>query len=184
MLMSFKGIYPKLHDGVWIAPTATVIGDVEIGNDSSIWFNTVIRGDVAAVRIGRETNIQDNCILHAADQKTGVIIGNQVSVGHLTILHGCEIQDNTLVGMGSIIMDGAVIGKNCIVAAGSLITANSYFEEGSLILGRPAKVIKTVTLEQIERNRKRVENYMMYKDLYAASGDDAIVNTSIASASI
>lgn len=180
MLISFKGIYPKLHDSVWIAPTATVIGDVEIGDNSSIWFNTVIRGDVAAIRIGRETNIQDNCILHAADQKTGVILGNRVSVGHLTILHGCEIQDNTLVGMGSIIMDGAVIGKNCIVAAGSLITANSRFEDGTLILGRPAKVVKEVTPEQIERNKHRVANYMMYKDLYAASEHNAGVNGSVA----
>lgn len=175
MLISVNGIYPKLHSGVWIAPTATVTGDVEIGDNSSIWFNTVIRGDVAAIRIGRETNIQDNCILHS-DHKPGVIIGNRVSVGHLVILHGCEIQDGTLVGMGSIIMDDAVIGKNCIVAAGSLITANSRFEDGMLILGRPAKVVRKVTAEEIQRNEYRVENYMMSKSLYAESDHGALVN--------
>lgn len=175
MLIPVKGIHPKLHAGAWIAPTATLTGDVEIGENSSIWFNTVIRGDVAAIRIGRETNIQDNCILHS-DHQPGVIIGNRVSVGHLVILHGCEIQDDTLVGMGSIIMDDAVIGKNCIVAAGSLITANSRFEDGMLILGRPAKAVKPVTPEQIQRNEYRVEHYMMLKSCYTDSNNGAVVN--------
>lgn len=177
MLISVNGIAPKLHSGVWIAPTATVTGDVEIGNNSSIWFNTVIRGDVAAIRIGRETNIQDNCILHS-DHKPGVLIGDRVSVGHLAILHGCEIQDDTLVGMGSIIMDDAVIGKNCIVAAGSLIVAKSRFEDGVVILGRPAKAVRNVTPEEIQRNQNRVKNYMMYKSCYADSDRVALVNLS------
>lgn len=173
MLISVKGIHPKLHEGVWIAPTATVTGDVEIGENSSIWFNTVIRGDRAAIRIGRETNIQDNCILHS-DEKTGVIIGNRVSVGHLVILHGCEIQDGALVGMGSIIMDGAVIGKNCIVGAGSLITANSRFEDGMVILGRPAKAVRNVTPEEIQRNEYRAEKYMISTSWYADSERAAV----------
>ncbi len=175
MLISVNGMYPKLHSGAWIAPTATVTGDVEIGENSSIWFNTVIRGDVAAIRIGRETNIQDGCILHC-DHQPGLILGNRVSVGHLVVLHGCEIQDGTLVGMGSIIMDDAVIGKNCIVAAGSLITANSRFEDGTLILGRPAKAVKNVTPEQIQRNEDRIEHYMRLKSLYTGSGNEADKN--------
>jgi carbonic anhydrase/acetyltransferase-like protein (isoleucine patch superfamily) len=166
MFISVKGKSPKLDTGAWVAPTATVTGDVEIGAHSSIWFNTVIRGDVAAIRIGQETNIQDNCVLHS-DHEPGVIIGNRVSVGHSVILHGCEIKDGALIGMGSIIMDDAVIGKNCLVAAGSLITANSKFENGVVILGRPAKVVKDVTPEQIQRNEYRIQNYMMYKNLYA-----------------
>jgi carbonic anhydrase/acetyltransferase-like protein (isoleucine patch superfamily) len=165
MFISFNGMSPKVHSGVWIAPTATIAGDVEIGENSSIWFNTVIRGDVAPIRIGRETNIQDGCIIHS-DHQPGVIIGDRVSIGHQVILHGCEIQDGTLVGMGSIIMDDAVIGKNCIVAAGSLVTSNSRFEDGTLILGRPAKVVKQVTPEQIERNKVRIEHYIRLKSLY------------------
>ena len=168
MIIPIDGLHPKLHEDAWVAPTATVTGNVEIGANSSIWFNTVIRGDVAAIKIGRETNIQDGCILHS-DHNPGVIIGNRVSVGHLVILHGCEIKDGALIGMGSIIMDDAVIGKNCLVAAGSLITANSKFEDGVVILGRPAKAIKEVTPEQVQRNEYRIENYMMYKNLYANS---------------
>src|SRR6185369_17575044 len=119
MIIPVNGIYPKIHPSVWIAPTATIIGDVEIGERSTIWFNTVIRGDVYPIRIGKETNIQDNCTLHCTYKEVGVVLGNRVTIGHNVILHGCEVRDGSLIGMGAILMDKVVIGKHCLVGAGS-----------------------------------------------------------------
>jgi gamma-carbonic anhydrase len=170
MLIPVNGIYPKIHTKTWIAPTATIIGDVEIGEGSSVWFNTVIRGDVFPMRIGRETNIQDNCTLHGTHKSTGVILGNRVTIGHQVVLHGCHVGDGSLIGMGSIVMDHVKIGKHCLVGAGSLVTENSQFEEGVLIMGRPAKVKRKLTPEEIKLLEQSADNYIMYSSWYAGEG--------------
>jgi carbonic anhydrase/acetyltransferase-like protein (isoleucine patch superfamily) len=167
MVIPVNGLYPKLHSSVWLAPTATVIGDVEIGEKSSVWFNTVIRGDVFKIKIGRETNIQDNCMLHATYKKCGTTIGDRVTVGHQVILHGCEVKDGSLIGMGAIIMDNAVIGKNCLVGAGSLVTEESKFDDGMLIYGRPARAQRKLTESEIKHLSQSADNYMTYTGWYA-----------------
>lgn len=167
MILAFDGRQPVLAEGVWIAPTAIVTGDVEVGDHSSIWFQTVVRGDESPIRIGREVNVQDACVLHTGSQ-SGLRIADGVSVGHMVLLHGCEIGEGTLVGMGSIVMDGAVIGRRCIVAAGSLVTAGSRFEDESVVMGRPAKVVRSVTAEEIEKNKRRVQKYIRAAATYAS----------------
>jgi carbonic anhydrase/acetyltransferase-like protein (isoleucine patch superfamily) len=166
VILAFDGRQPVLAEGVWIAPTAVVTGDVEVGDHSSIWFQTVVRGDESPIRIGREVNVQDASVLHTGSQ-SGLRIADRVSVGHMVLLHGCEIGEGTLVGMGSIVMDGAVIGRRCIVAAGSLVTAGSRFEDESVVMGRPAKVVRSVTVEEIEKNERRVQKYIRSAAMYA-----------------
>jgi carbonic anhydrase/acetyltransferase-like protein (isoleucine patch superfamily) len=166
MIIAFDRRDPVLAEGVWIAPTAVVTGDVQVGRHSSIWFQTVVRGDESPIVIGRDVNVQDACVLHTGSQ-SGLRIGDRVSVGHMVLLHGCEIGDGTLVGMGSIVMDLAVIGRRCIVAAGSLVTAGSRFEDETVVMGRPAKAVRSVTAEEIEKNERRVEKYIRTAALYA-----------------
>jgi carbonic anhydrase/acetyltransferase-like protein (isoleucine patch superfamily) len=166
MVIPVNGIYPKLHNSVWVAPNATIIGDVEIGEKSSVWFNTVIRGDVFKVKIGRETNVQDSCVIHGTYKKCGTILGDRVTIGHQVIMHGCEIKEGTLVGMGSIIMDQVVIGKHCLVGAGSLVTEGSVFEEGSLIIGRPAKVKRKLSPDELKHLEQSADNYLLYTTWY------------------
>lgn len=166
MLIPVNGIYPKIHAKTWIAPTATIIGDVEIGEGSSIWFHTVIRGDVFAMRIGRETNIQDNCTLHGTHESVGVTLGNRVTIGHQVVLHGCEVGDGSLIGMGSVVMDHAKIGKHCLVGAGSLVTEGFQCEDGVLVMGRPAKVKRKLTEEEIKNLEQSADNYLLYSSWY------------------
>jgi carbonic anhydrase/acetyltransferase-like protein (isoleucine patch superfamily) len=171
MIIPVNGIYPKIHPSVWIAPTATIIGDVEIGEGSSIWFNTVIRGDVFPMRIGREVNIQDNCTLHGTYKKCGVVIHDRVTVGHQVILHGCEIAKGTLIGMGCIIMDNAFVGEGCLVGAGSLLTEEASFrEKNQLIVGRPAKPKRALSDDEIKHVSKSADNYILYSSWYAGHG--------------
>jgi len=143
---------------VYKAEGARIVGDVSIGDESSVWFNAVIRGDSDAIRIGNRVNIQDNCVIHC-DKGFPVSIGNDVTVGHAAIIHGAVIEDNVLIGMGAIVMDGALIRKNSIVAAGALVTGNHEFEEGSLILGNPAKTKRPLSESEIEYNRLSAEHY-------------------------
>jgi carbonic anhydrase/acetyltransferase-like protein (isoleucine patch superfamily) len=166
MIIAFDGRDPVLAEDVWIAPTAVVTGDVQVGRHSSIWFQTVVRGDESPIVIGRDVNVQDACVLHTGSQ-SGLRIGDRVGVGHMVLLHGCEIGDGALVGMGSIVMDLAVIGRRCIVAAGSLVTAGSRFEDETVVMGRPAKAVRSVTAEEIEKNERRVEKYIRTAALYA-----------------
>ncbi len=167
MLIAFDKRYPVLGEGVWIAPTAVVTGDVQMEDRSSIWFHTVVRGDESPIRIGREVNVQDTCVLHTGSQ-SGLRIADGVSVGHLVILHGCDIGEGTLVGMGSIVMDGAVVGRRCIVAAGSLVTAGARFEDETVVMGRPARPVRSVTAEEIEQNARRVQKYVRSAAVYAS----------------
>ena len=147
-ILPYRGIYPKLPDSVFVAPGAAVIGDVEIGERSSIWFNTIVRGDVHYIRIGSDTNIQDNCTLHVTPQKFSLTIGNRVTVGHRVIIHGCVIEDDCLIGMGSILLDGVKIGKGSLVAAGSILTPGFQVPPDSLVMGAPAQVRKNVGEEE------------------------------------
>jgi carbonic anhydrase/acetyltransferase-like protein (isoleucine patch superfamily) len=143
-LLAYKGTMPTLGDDVFIAPGAWVIGDVVIGARSSVWFNTLVRGDVHFIRIGSETNIQDNSTLHVTEGKFPLHLGNRITVGHRAIVHGCTVEDECLIGMGAIIMDGASIGRGSLVGAGAVITPGTVIPPESVVLGFPAAVVKKV----------------------------------------
>ncbi len=168
MFFSIKDKKPQIGENVFIAPNATIIGDVVIEEGSSIWFNVVIRGDVSPIRIGKECNIQDGTIIHGTQGRCGVHLANRVSIGHGAILHGCDIDEGSLIGMGSILLDLVKIGKNCLVGAGSLVTEKSVFEDGQLILGSPAKVKRQLSHEQIKEIQSTADKYMEYKTWYKA----------------
>jgi len=143
----------------FIAPGAIVLGDVTLGEDVGIWYHATVRGDRAPIAIGERSNIQDNAVVHVDAEHT-VVIGKNVTVGHGAIIHGCAIGDNTLIGMGAIIMNGARIGKNCIVGAGALVTQNARIPDNSLVLGNPAKIKREVTQEEIAANLRNAESYV------------------------
>lgn len=162
VILPVKEVYPKWGDECFIAPNATIVGDVVIGHSCSIWFNAVVRGDVNAITIGNESNIQDGAVIHATYLKASTHIGNRVSVGHNAIVHGCTVKDNVLIGMGAIVMDHAVIEEFCIIAAGSVVLENTICESGFLYAGTPAKKIKPITEEQRALLAKLPDNYIMY----------------------
>jgi len=147
-LYQFGDHAPRIHDSAWVADSAEVIGRVEVGEGSSIWFGAVIRGDVETIRVGRNTSVQDNSVLHA-DAGQPLIIGDNVIVGHQVMLHGCTIGDGALIGIQAIVLNGATIGRNCIVAAGAVVTEGRTFPDGTLILGAPARAVKELTAEQL-----------------------------------
>ena len=149
----------KEMKGAYIAPTAQVMGSVRIGERSSVWYGTVIRGDESPIEIGKGSNVQDNCVVHS-NPGGKCVIGDHVTVGHGCIIHGCSIGDETLVGMGAIIMDGAVIGKHCVIAAGALVTGGMQIPEGSMVMGSPAKIRRQLTEEEMARNMEYAEHYM------------------------
>jgi carbonic anhydrase/acetyltransferase-like protein (isoleucine patch superfamily) len=162
----FNGIYPELASGAWVHPRATVIGDVKLGEDASIWPGAVVRGDVNSIRIGAGTNIQDNSVLHVshktlADPAGGpLVIGARVTVGHTVILHACTIEDECLIGMGSIILDRAVIRKHVLLGAGSLVPEGKVLESGYLYLGRPARMVRELTAEELAYFNYSAEHYI------------------------
>lgn len=149
----------RIHETAFIAPGAVVLGDVTLGEDVSIWYNATVRGDRGSVVIGRGSNIQDNAVVHL-DSGYSVVIGENVTVGHGAIVHGCTIDDNSLVGMGAIIMNGAHIGKNCIVGAGALVTQGMQIPDNSLVLGSPARVKRSVTEEELAGNLHNAQVYV------------------------
>ena len=146
----------------YIAENATIIGDVVLGDNCTVWFNAVIRGDVNAIRIGNKTNIQDGAVIHCTYQRAATTIGNNVSVGHNAIVHGCTVEDDVLIGMGSIVMDNAVVQRHCIVAAGSVVLENTICESGYIYAGVPAKKVKALSPEQIAGMAKTADNYVLY----------------------
>ncbi len=158
MIYSFENIAPDLADDCFVADNATLIGKVILHPKSSIWFGAVLRGDIEPIEIGENSNIQDNSVVHTKEG-CPVKVGKNVSVGHLVNLHGCEIGDNCLIGMGSTILDGAVIGENCIVGANSLVSSNKKFPAGSLIIGSPARVARSLTDDEILAISKNAEHY-------------------------
>jgi len=167
LIKSLNGITPKFGTDVFLAENATIIGDVVFGNDCSVWFNAVIRGDVHYIRIGNHVNIQDGAIIHCTYKKAPVNIGNFVSIAHNAIVHGCTIHDNVLIGMGAIVMDGAVIESNSIIAAGALVSKNTIVKSGSVYAGVPAKKIKDIDKALAEGEIQRIANsYTMYASWY------------------
>lgn len=166
MILAFQGKTPKLSPGAWVAPTASVIGDVELGLDVSIWFGTVIRGDVFHIRIGDRSNIQDNSVVHVTSGQHATIIGRDVTVGHSVTLHGCTVQDRALVGIGSIVLDEAVIGEESMVAAGSLVTPRTVIPPRSLVVGSPAKVKRPLTDGELDHVRQAAGNYVQLARQY------------------
>lgn len=166
LILKVKGHLPQIGQEVFLAPNASVMGEVKIGNKSSVWFNVVIRGDVNPIEIGDETNIQDNTVIHATTNYSSTKIGNRVTVGHSAILHGCEVEDLCLIGMGAIVMDKAKISARSIVGAGALVTDGQVFEPESLIIGRPAKAVRKLTAEEIAFLSKSANNYLEYKEWY------------------
>ncbi len=162
----YKGKIPKIHPSVYISDNAYVIGDVEIGEDSSVWFGTVIRGDVNFIRIGKRTNIQDNSVIHVTHETYPTIVGDNVTVGHRVILHGCVLKNNILVGMGAIIMDGTKIDDNVIIGAGALVTQNKRIPPGVLVAGVPAKIVRDLREEEVKMVEKSAMDYVKYKNDY------------------
>jgi len=165
LIRDFKDFKPKIGKNSWISEGTFIIGDVLIGDNVSVWFGVVIRGDVAPIEIGNNTNIQDNSVVHS-EVGFPTKIGNGVTVGHNSVIHGCEIGDDTLIGMGAIILNGVKIGKNSIVGAGSVVTEGKVFEDESLILGVPAKFIRKLDKEEIKKIKKNSESYIMLKKEY------------------
>jgi carbonic anhydrase/acetyltransferase-like protein (isoleucine patch superfamily) len=162
-----NGNSPQIPDDCYIAENATIVGEVKIGNQCSIWFNVVIRGDVHYIKIGNKVNIQDGAVIHATYKTSPTNIGNNVSIGHNAIVHGCTIKDNVLIGMGSIIMDDCIIESNSIIAAGSVVTKNTIVEDGSVYAGIPAKKVKDISKELISGEIERIaNNYVKYSKWY------------------
>ncbi len=162
IILPVKGVSPVWGDNCFIAPNATIVGDVTMGNQCSVWFNAVIRGDVNSITIGNQTNIQDGAVIHATYLKAATHIGNRVNVGHNAIVHGCVVKDHVLIGMGAIVMDHAVVEEYCIIAAGSVVLENTICESGYIYGGTPAKKIKPITDEQRALLNKLPDNYIMY----------------------
>ncbi len=166
MILKFKEHYPSIESSAWIAPSADLIGDIKIGENSSVWFGCVLRGDVNKIIIGKNTNVQDLSMIHT-DINTQSILGDNVTIGHKVMLHGCKIEDNCLIGMSATILDNAVIGKGSIVGANSLVTKGKVFPPRSLILGSPAKVVKTLSEEEEQKLILHALSYVKYKNEYS-----------------
>ena len=163
LIKSCRGKTPVFGDNCWFAENATIVGEVKMGNDCSVWFNSVIRGDVNSIRIGDKVNVQDGAVIHCTFEKTKANIGNNVSIGHNALVHGCEIRDNVLIGMGAIVMDYCVVQSNCIIAAGAVLLEGTKTEEWSVYAGVPAKKVKTLTPELFDGEVKRIaNNYVKY----------------------
>ncbi|GMQ29625.1 gamma carbonic anhydrase family protein [Algoriphagus confluentis] len=162
LIMEVNGKRPEMGNECWLAPNATVVGDVVMGDRCTVWFNAVIRGDVHEIRIGNDTNIQDGAVIHCTYQKAPTYIGDQVSIAHNAIVHGCTIHDRVLIGMGAIVMDGAVIHSDSVIAAGAVVLAGTVVESGSIYAGTPAKKVKEIGENMREVILRTAKNYPMY----------------------
>ena len=162
-----RGIHPVFGKDCFVAENATVVGEVVMGDECSIWFNAVVRGDVNSITIGNKVNIQDGAVIHCTYQKAKTVIGNNVSIGHNAIVHGCTLENNVVVGMGAIVMDHSVVGKNSLIAAGAVVLENTRVEAGSVYAGVPAKKVKAVSPELFKDMNERIaNNYTMYKNWF------------------
>jgi len=167
IIKSLNGVAPNIPDDCYIAENATIVGEVSMGSQCSIWFNAVIRGDVHYIKMGDKVNVQDGAVIHATYKTSPTNIGNNVSIGHNAIVHGCTIHDNVLIGMGSIVMDDCVVESNSIIAAGAVVTKNTKVESGSVYAGIPAKKVKDISEELISGEINRIaENYVKYSGWY------------------
>ena len=166
MIKSFKGKNPAIHETAYIAENTVIIGDVKIGEDSSVWFGSIIRGDVNYIRIGARTNIQDACVIHVSNKTHPTILEDEITLGHCVTLHGCYVETGCLIGIGAIVMDGARIGRNSLVAAGALVTPGTQIPPRSLVMGSPAKVKRELSDEEIKDLEKFWQNYISYSQIY------------------
>ena len=167
VILPVNGVAPQFGENCFIAPNATIVGQVTFGNDCSIWFNAVLRGDVNTITIGNKVNIQDGAVVHCTFIKHATVIGNDVSIGHNAIVHGCTLHDNVLIGMGAIVMDGCVVESNSIVAAGAVVLENTIVESGTIYAGVPAKKVKNISQKMIEGEINRIaNNYVMYSSWF------------------
>jgi carbonic anhydrase/acetyltransferase-like protein (isoleucine patch superfamily) len=167
VILPVKGISPSFGNNCYVAPNATIVGEVIMGDDCSVWFNAVIRGDVNSITMGNKVNVQDGAVIHCTYLRAATRIGNNVSIGHNAIVHGCVIQDNVLIGMGSIVMDNTEIGSNSIIAAGAVVLENTKVEPGSIYAGIPARKVKDISQEMISGEIDRIaNNYVMYSSWF------------------
>ena len=171
LLYPFKGRYPSIHPSVFLTAGVVIIGDVSIGEGCSVWFNTVIRGDVNAIRIGCRTNVQDNSTLHVTWNEFSLTIGDDVTIGHSAVLHGCTVQDRVLIGMNATVLDGAVIEPECLIAAGTVVRMHERIPEGSLVAGVPGKVLRRLSEEDRKSIRDASEHYQQYVREFRAHDD-------------
>lgn len=163
LIKTCRGFTPEWGDDCYFAENATVVGDVKMGNQCSVWFNAVIRGDVNSIQMGDKVNVQDGAVIHCTYEKTKTILGNNVSIGHNALVHGCEVRDNVLIGMGAIVMDNVMIEENCIIAAGAVVLEGTHVESGSVYAGVPAKKVKSLSPELFEGEVQRIaNNYVKY----------------------
>jgi len=168
MIRPFRGVWPRIAETAFVEETAVVVGDVEIGEHSSIWFHAVVRADVHFIRIGRDTNIQDGVVVHVTGGRFPALIGNRVTIGHRAIVHGCTIGDECLIGMGAILLDGAVIGERSLVAAGAVVREGMRVPPRSLVVGVPARIVRELTEEELHRIEGGWRGYRELKDQYLA----------------
>lgn len=166
MILDHQGVSPRIDATVFVAHGAVVIGDVVIGEHSSLWFNVVVRGDVNSIRIGKRTNIQDGSVIHVTRETHPTVIGNDVTVGHRVTLHGCTVHDGSLIGIGAIVLDGAVVGASSLVAAGSVVAPNTQIPPRSLAIGSPARVKRSLTDEECRNIHAIAEHYIQYQEEY------------------
>lgn len=172
LILPVEDCFPKWGERCFIAPNATLVGDVVMGDECSVWFNAVLRGDVNSIRIGNRVNIQDGAVIHCTYQKTKALIGNHVSIGHNAIVHGCTLHDNVLIGMGAIVMDNAVVHSNTIIAAGAVVLEGTVCESGSIYAGVPAKKVKDISAQKIEGEIHRIaNNYLRYAQWFESANE-------------
>jgi len=172
MIHAYQGVMPKIHPTAFVEDSAQVIGDVELGEESSVWFNVVIRGDVNVIRIGRGTNIQDGTVIHVNRRSFPTILEEFVTVGHGARLHGCHVKSNCLIGIGAVVLDGVVLEEECLVAAGSLVAPGTKVPRGSLLMGAPARVRRSVTAEDLDLIHRSAQNYVKLRAEYKAAAGE------------
>ncbi|HYB97664.1 MAG TPA: gamma carbonic anhydrase family protein [Candidatus Limnocylindrales bacterium] len=170
MIRSYDNLAPRIAFSAWVAPTAVVVGDVEIGEDSSIWYGCVVRGDVFHVRIGARTNVQDMTVIHVTHERYPTILHDDITVGHRAVLHGCTVESRALIGIGAVVLDQAVIGEGALVAAGSLVTPSTRVPCGMMVMGAPARVVREVTDAERAWMAESSRNYVEYARRHAAAG--------------
>ncbi len=170
VVRSFGSATPRIHPDAWLAPGSVVVGDVEIGADSSLWYGAIVRGDVEAIRIGERSNLQDGSVVHVTAGRFSTQIGDDITVGHRAVVHGCVVEDGALIGIGAIVLDGAHVGAGALVAAGAVVTPGTKIEARGLAIGTPAKVVRTISDEEFEEQLERTRHYVETARRHAASG--------------
>ena len=170
IIRPFRGIWPKIHASAWIAPGAVVVGDVELGPDSSVWYASVLRGDVHSIRIGARSNLQDHCVVHVTRGRYCCEVGDEVTVGHRATIHGCRVEDAALIGIGSIVLDGAHVGEGAVVAAGAVVPPGAKVEAGTLVVGIPARLVRPVS--DAEREQQRLQTLAYVETARAHRAED------------